>query len=820
MHRIAAVLGGLRRNLSRGEWAARLLDDPPTPPEKHRRGLILLQIDGLARPQVEQALEHGRMPFLASLSRKEDYRLHSFYSGLPSTTPAVQGELFYGIPRAVPSFGFRDRATKAVTSMFNLHTAASVEERLEQQARGEGLLAGGSSYANVYTGGARRSAFCFTSIGFKRLLSGTRMLRIALVAALHAMTLVRVLLLLVVETVLAALDVLRGMVGTRDLGGELRFVPSRVLVCILLRELVTASVSMDAALGRSVIHANFLGYDEQSHRRGPSSAFAHWTLRGIDWSLQRIWRAAHRSRYRDYDIWIYSDHGQESTTPYRRRFGVTPRRAVEEALASIESFTEGAADGEGSVQARRAGLLGGRGKGLLGLLAPESCSSTGVCTGGLGPVMHVYIDRPELQDGERERIAERLVRDAHMPTVVWRDSKGATWALTEPAKVRLPDGAGEIFGPDHPFLEEAAEDLMHLTRHPNAGDLVIFGWRHGAPALTFPIEHGSHAGFGPNETHGFALLPHDAPLPVTKHPYIRPCDLREACLRFSGAPFVLRRYARTDRESLRVMTYNVHSCIGLDGRSDIDRYVRIIARHSPDIVALQEVDVGRERTEGIDQARVIADRLDMCYHFHPCVAVRDELYGIAVLSRMPLRLVRAGPLPNHPEEEPRGALWVETDWDGRPLQFVTTHLSLMGSQRLLQAQALVGDEWLGGAQRRGPLVFCGDLNTRPASRVYTCFENHLRDTALGDGLRPPMTWLGVTRLDYIWASPALRSLSSITVNTRLARRASDHVPVLADVVVDGEMVSSAELRRGGKREKKTYHEGHEGGTGGEVVQSE
>jgi len=727
------------------------------------------------------------MPFLASLMEREDYRLHSFYSGLPSTTPAVQGELFYGVPRAVPSFGFRDRVTKTVTSMFNLHTAAKVEQRLEKQASEGGLLSGGSSYSNIYTGGASRSAFCFTSIGFNRLLSSTKALRIAIVAALHAFTLVRILVLLVIETFLAMFDFVRGVVGTRDVLSELRFIPSRVLICILLRELVTASVSMDAALGRSIIHANFLGYDEQSHRRGPSSAFAHWTLRGIDWSLQRIWKAAHRSKYRDYDVWIYSDHGQENTVPYRRRFGVAPRKAVEDVLARLNVHDGDGRDGEGTVQGRRAGLLGAIGRKLAG--ASEH-PDTAMCTGGLGPLMHVYFDKAEVDDAEREHMAQLLVRDARMPVVIWRDSSGRTWGLTEDSRVELPEGGAAILGPDHPFGEEVAEDLVHLVRHPDAGDLVIGGWRHGRTSFTFPIEHGSHAGFGANETHGFALLPHDAPLPHTNRAYMRPGELREACLRFSAPPTVVRRRKRSEHKALRAMTYNVHSCVGLDGQCDIDRYVRIIARHNPDIVALQEIDVGRKRTGGVDQALAIAERLDMYHHFHPCLVLEDELYGIAVLSRVPLKLVQAGPLPSRLDEEPRGALWVEIDWNGHPLQFVTTHLSLTGSQRLLQARALVGEEWLGRARQRGPLVFCGDLNTRPASRVYTCFEDCLRDTALReDGDRPATTWLGVTRLDYIWVSPVLRPLTSTAVNTRLTRRASDHIPLVAEMVVDSDQVT-------------------------------
>src|SRR5690606_15383089 len=121
---------------------------------------------------------------------------------------------------------------------------------------------------------------------------------------------------LLVELLLAVIDCIRGTIAGHDLWRELKFIPMRVAVVIALRELATIGVEMDVARGLPVIHVNFLGYDEQAHRRGPASPFAHWTLKGIDGAIARIWRAAHRSARRHYDIWIYSDHGQEHTVSF------------------------------------------------------------------------------------------------------------------------------------------------------------------------------------------------------------------------------------------------------------------------------------------------------------------------------------------------------------------------------------------------------------------------------------------------------------------------------------------------------------------------
>ncbi|MFX6778537.1 hypothetical protein ABTH52_20120, partial [Acinetobacter baumannii] len=75
----------------------------------------------------------------------------------------------------------------------------------------------------------------------------------------------------------------------------------------------------------------------------------------------------------------------------------------------------------------------------------------------------------------------------------------------------------------------------------------------------------------------------------------------------------------------RLVTYNVRRCLGRDGKISPPRIAAILAALEPDIVALQELDVGRKRSFGIDQAKVIADELRMQMHFHPALRVMEEL---------------------------------------------------------------------------------------------------------------------------------------------------------------------------------------------------
>jgi endonuclease/exonuclease/phosphatase family metal-dependent hydrolase len=238
--------------------------------------------------------------------------------------------------------------------------------------------------------------------------------------------------------------------------------------------------------------------------------------------------------------------------------------------------------------------------------------------------------------------------------------------------------------------------------------------------------------------------------------------------------------------TLRVLTYNVHSCIGLDGEVSPERIARVISEHEPDVVALQELDVARRRTAGVDQAHVIAERLEMLLHFRPVVSVGEEQYGDAVLSRLRMRVVRAAALPRLPASrvEPRGALWVEIDAPTGRVQLINTHLSLHPLERRIEADALLGPDWL-GAVDAGEAVLCGDFNALSWFPVCRRITRRLCDVQAGrPGRRPRTTWqggLGLGRIDHVFVDPAIEVAAVRVVDDRLARVASDHLPLIVDL---------------------------------------
>jgi len=151
--RIETRFRRLRRNLSRSVWLSRLLRLPVSEGSPIRPGIVMLQIDGLSQPQFERAVARGKLPFLKRLIRREHYQVHAHYSGLPSTTPAVQAELFYGVRGAVPAFSFRDHESGRIVRMYEPAAAARVEALYSGDGNAA-LLKGGSTYSDNFTGGA------------------------------------------------------------------------------------------------------------------------------------------------------------------------------------------------------------------------------------------------------------------------------------------------------------------------------------------------------------------------------------------------------------------------------------------------------------------------------------------------------------------------------------------------------------------------------------------------------------------------------------------------------------------------------------------
>jgi len=243
----------------------------------------------------------------------------------------------------------------------------------------------------------------------------------------------------------------------------------------------------------------------------------------------------------------------------------------------------------------------------------------------------------------------------------------------------------------------------------------------------------------------------------------------------------------TPGSKLRVATYNVHGCMGMDRQRSEERIAKVIAEMSVDIVALQEVDLGRRRSAGADQTKMIAEQLGWHGYFYPAMRRDDEHYGNAILSRYKLNVRRAVELPGKSPfycRENRGAIEAEIETNLGNVRIINTHLGLGWRERFVQAQLFISAEWHAAIARETPLILLGDFNSLRGSRPYRTLNRHLRDvrqlTKTSGPIRTFPTRFPVLTVDHIFVNEALQPLSMTVHSSPLARIASDHFPLMAE----------------------------------------
>lgn len=236
------------------------------------------------------------------------------------------------------------------------------------------------------------------------------------------------------------------------------------------------------------------------------------------------------------------------------------------------------------------------------------------------------------------------------------------------------------------------------------------------------------------------------------------------------------------------MTYNIRAGLGLDRVHSLERVAEVIGAAGADVVALQEVDLKRLRSGGVDQPAVLGELTGMnVLHGHSFIDDDGGRYGNAVLARCDAELERHAGLPGPELLEPRSVMRVSLCCDGQRLTLVNTHLGLTRGERRDQVEALVEEGWL--EQREGePLVFCGDLNLGSGGAVHRRLRERLHDV-FEDARWPRFnTWptrCPLRRLDHILYTAELRVRGRCVVRSRAAKRASDHYPLWAEFEAAG-----------------------------------
>ena len=235
---------------------------------------------------------------------------------------------------------------------------------------------------------------------------------------------------------------------------------------------------------------------------------------------------------------------------------------------------------------------------------------------------------------------------------------------------------------------------------------------------------------------------------------------------------------------LRIVTYNVHKCRGLDRRVRPERIVRVLGETGADVIALQEVlSVEGHRREA-DQARFIAEELGMDYRIGENRRLRGGAYGNVILSRLPILTAQNYDITWRGREG-RGCLRTDVLLGERALLHVfNIHLGTAFIERRHQARQLVSPEILNNAElRQGARLVMGDFNEWTRGLASRLLASHFESGDVRHHLRRARTYPGVLpllHLDHIYYDEAL-TLDQLTLHrSRTALVASDHLPLVAD----------------------------------------
>jgi endonuclease/exonuclease/phosphatase family metal-dependent hydrolase len=236
---------------------------------------------------------------------------------------------------------------------------------------------------------------------------------------------------------------------------------------------------------------------------------------------------------------------------------------------------------------------------------------------------------------------------------------------------------------------------------------------------------------------------------------------------------------------LRTLSYNIHKCIGgIDRRYDPDRIVEVIQKLDVDVAMLQEVDGGVARSNRDHQVELLAERLGLRYHtWFPNVDVRGGgHYGNAILSRYPI--IESANLDLSIRFKKRrsalhAVLRVRHDDIDRTVHVYNMHLGLARYERRRQLRMFLDSHPFQNLHHDTPIVVGGDLND-----VYGGLGELLAPAGFrGIERRPPTfpAWGPLRALDAIFVRGAMDFVRLARCDSELARRASDHRPLVAEV---------------------------------------
>jgi uncharacterized membrane protein YvlD (DUF360 family) len=505
------------------------------------RGLVIIQIDGLAAPVLRNAIRVGLTPRMAAWVRSGRYRLVEWECAPPSQTSASQAGILHGDNDDIPAFRWYERDRGRLMVSNHPSDAAEIEARVSD---GRGLLsAGGTSVGNLFSGDARRNLFTMS-----RLTGPTRVVDVDAFSlyfvdpAAMVRTVARTIAEIGKELLEArrqrALDI-RPRIHR---GGAFPFL--RAITNVLLRDLNVSFLMQAMYRGEPTMYVDFVDYDEIAHHAGPERLESLRSLTGVDQILASLERAA-AGAPREYAFVVLSDHGQSQGATFLQRY----ERSLETVIGDLMGdhpttvAATGAVEPWGPVNALLTELIQRPGVGSrvvsqavkgrtregavelggpktaevkvqgVAVTGPEGPADLVVCASG--NLANVYLtafpERATLEGLEARYpgLVARLAAHPGVGFVLVRTEDRGTLVVGSAGIRHLSDDRVDGADPLTVFGPRTADHLRRLDSFRHTGDLLVNSLYDPDLEEVAAFEElvGSHGGLGGPQTRPFLLYP-------------------------------------------------------------------------------------------------------------------------------------------------------------------------------------------------------------------------------------------------------------------------------------------------------------------------
>ncbi|MCD5316070.1 phage holin family protein [Kineosporia babensis] len=322
--------------IRRGESRRRRGRERGRPSDELPCGVVIVQIDGLPYPLLQNGIVSGVLPTLSRWVRSGSHEMTPWWAQVPSTTPASQAGILHGSNEGIPAFRWYEKDTGKLVVANRPGDAALIEARI---SNGRGLLAdGGVSVSNMFSGDAPTALMVMSRAARRGDLGpGSSYIRFFFSPFVTARTLVLTVAEIVKELYQGRQQRVRGIEPRIRRRGS--YVALRGLTNVVLRDLNVALVAEHMIAGAPVIYVDFVDYDEIAHHAGVTRPESMDALAGIDrvlYTLQRVADAAPRH----YEFVVLSDHGQAQGATFRQLTGRTLEAAVREHTGASSTVAE------------------------------------------------------------------------------------------------------------------------------------------------------------------------------------------------------------------------------------------------------------------------------------------------------------------------------------------------------------------------------------------------------------------------------------------------------------------------------------------------